>query len=218
MTTNTTRPGSTRLREPTGASSARSARVRRGGLRDVPAIARLATYTRSGAAEPARITQARRLLLAHVAFEGGALWVEHDADGILTRAATAIPAGGDAISRPVLNGILRAFQPPALYATRSELDLDEDLAAIAATAPSWILAQMTATSHHQRGDDTALLATAVEWATADEAEATLVVLVAAANERIQAERLDFRGCQQTRPRGDWWLGLRRLPAPIPTPP
>ena len=218
MTTSTIHRGPIRLGEPTGASSARSARIRRGGLRDVPAIARLATHPRSGAAEPARIIQARRLLLAHVAFEHGALWVEHDLEGALTRAATAIPAGGDAISRPVLNGILRAFQPPALYATRSEPDLDEDLAAIAANAPTWILAQMTATSDHQRGDDTALLATAVAWATRDQAEATLVVLAAATNERIQAERLNFRECQQTRPRGDWWLGLRRLPAPIPTRP
>ena len=208
MTTITTHRGSTRFRELGGASSARVTLVRRGGLRDVPAIARLAVHTRA-AAEPAKITQARRLLLAHVAFEHGALWVEHDADGTLTRAATAIPAGGHAISRSVLNGILRAFQQPAVGHSRHRPDLDEGLAAIAAAAPTWSLAQMAATGHHQRADDTALLATAVDWATGHQAEATLMLLAATANERLQAERLGFCTCRQMRPRGDWWWGLRR---------
>lgn len=197
-------------------SPASVAQVRLGGLRDVPAIARLVTHNRSGAAAPVLIAQACRLSLAHVVFEHGALWVEHDAEGILTRAVTAIPGGGDAMSRPVLNGILRFFQQPTVGISEPALAHDEVLAAIAGAEPTWILIQLTAEGHHQRPDDTTILATAVDWATAGAPDANIAVLAATSNERAQAERLDFYQDHQIRHRGHWWLGLRRALAPIST--
>jgi hypothetical protein len=208
MTTTATPTASIRLSEPRDQSPAQVPQMRLGGLRDVPAIARLASLTRSDPTEPVRIAQARRLLLAHVAFEHGALWVEHDVDGILTRAATAIPGGRDVISGPVLNGILRSFQPPTVGGADPTPARDEVLAAIAAAAPTWILAQLTAGGHHPWPGDTAMLATAVDWATGHTPDATLAVLAVTANERAQAERLGFGQGQQIRYRGEWWLGLR----------
>lgn len=209
MTTNATRPAASRgISEPPEQSPARVPQVRLGGLRDIPAIARLATLTRSDATEPVRIAQARRLLLAHVAFEHGALWVEHDIDGTLTRAATAIPGGRGVISRPVLSGILRSFQQPTVGGAEPTPVSDEVLAAIAAAAPTWVLAQLTAEGHHQWPDDTAMLATAVDWATGHAPDATIAVLAATANEQAQAERLGFCQGQQIRHRSEWWLGLR----------
>lgn len=137
--------------------------VHSASLADVPAIARLATVVRPREVEPAQVARARRLLLTHVTFEYGALWVEHDEHGTLTRAAAAIPGGSQALSRPVLSGILRLFEEPVVSGSALALG-DDVLRAIDAAAPTWILAQITMTGHHHRAEDTALLTTAVTWA------------------------------------------------------
>lgn len=189
-----------------------ASRVRPAGVADIAGIARLATATRGRADEPHRVSRARRLLLTHVAFEHGALWVEHDPDGTLTRSAAAIPGSPRSLSPPVLGGILRLFDDPVV--SGSELALGHDIrSAIESAAPTWILAQIASDGHPYEPEDTALLAAAVAWAVGDSPLAPMAVLADSPEQRAQAERLDFTDGRVSQSGADLWLGVTTPPGP-----
>ena len=82
--------------------------IRMAGLADIPGIERITREEPQPAGiEPAAMSRAKRLLLTHVAFEHGALWVEQVDDEPITRAAAAIPAGQLLAQHSAMHKIIR---------------------------------------------------------------------------------------------------------------
>lgn len=181
-------------------------RVSRGGLTDVPVVARLFSEARCFRAELARLARAQGLLLTHAAFEKGSFWLQHD-DGTPTRAAAAIPVAPGTLPRPVMSVILRSFEGPSLGGVQLAPVQDELLGALDAAAPRWVLCQSTPKGRNQPSSDSDLLTTAVQWAAGD--ADTLAVLAHSPMERDQAERLGFAEHRVPQQRRTWWLGLRK---------
>ncbi len=200
------------LRPATRSEAHGSPLVLQAGLADIPAIARLAKDAAPGP-EPATVARARRLLLAHVAFEHGALFVQHDAAGVLHAAVSVIPGGTDTISRAVMSGILRTFENVLTGDQTSLRDRDEVRAALQAAHPAWIISPIAAATAGAESGGGKLLTTAVRWASDHSAPSSpLAVLADCETDRETAEWMGFIEHRISRLRSPWWFAIRPGPA------
>lgn len=200
------------------------ASIRLAGLTDIPAIARI---TQEGpqptGVEPEMLARATRLVLTHLAFEHGSLWVQNGPDGSIARAVAAVPARaasrGHMLRRDIFPdlGDLAARPRAVEVASRTEhadprvqqADPGGGLrAALVSVAPSWILAEVSRASLNESGDP-ALLSAALRWTRGQigTIPGPIVVLADTEPERAAAQWLGF-----VEPRGGaggsaWWLGL-----------
>lgn len=177
------------------------------GLADIPAIARI---TREGpqpaGIEPAVMSRATRLLLTHVAFEHGALWVEQVDDGPIIRAVTAIPAA-QLPQHYVLRDVIRELGRPATHPPTPVVGYDQVLLAeLKSVRPAWLLIAISKASQNRMGDP-ALLRAALQWARShsEPARDPVMVLTDTVPEREAAERLGFVEHRTWDRR--WWLGV-----------
>jgi FXSXX-COOH protein len=184
-------------------------------LADIPAIARI---TREGpqpaVIEAAVMSRNTRLLLTHVAFEHGALWVEELDDGPIVRAVTAIPARELAGPHSVLREVIRRLGRPAAPPPIPVFGFGEVLLAeLKSVKPVWLLIEISRESHHTMGDP-ALLAAALDWAREHSVPARdpVMVLTDTMPERRAAESLGFVERRTWGRRWPWWLGVA---APLP---
>lgn len=190
---------------PSGRSS-----IRLAGLADIPAIARI---TREGPQrsdiEPAVMSRATRLLLTHVAFEHGALWVEQVDGGPIIRAVTAIPARQlwqqHSVLRDVIRKIGRPVAPPAVPVFGFGEVLLAELKSVKAV---WLLIEISKASQNRMGDP-ALLGAALQWARehSEPALEPVVVLTDTMPERAAAESLGFVERRTWGRHWPWWLGV-----------
>jgi hypothetical protein len=182
--------------------------IRRAGLADVPAIARI---TGEGPApvgiEPAVMSRATRLLLTHVAFEHGALWVEQVDGGPISRAVTAIPAGR--LQHSVLRDVIRQVGRPATPPPTPVFGFGEVfLAEVKAVKPVWLLIEISKASQNQVGDP-GLLGVALAWARehSEPERDPVMVLTDTIPERRAAESLGFVERRTWGRHWPWWLGV-----------
>jgi len=189
------------------ASSARSS-IRMAGLADIPGIARITREgPRPAGIEPAVVSRATRLLLTHVAFEHGALWVEQVDDGPILCAVTAIPAAQLPPQHDVLRDVIRELGRPATPPPTPVVGYDRVLLAeLTSVRPAWLLIEISKASQNRRGDP-ALLSAALQWARAHTAPAhgPVMVLTDTMPERTAAQRLGFVERRTWDRR--WWLGV-----------
>jgi hypothetical protein len=183
--------------------------IRMAGIEDIPAVARI---TQEGPlrtdADPEVAARATRLLLTHVAFERGALWVEHATDGRIARAVAVVPGARlspwEPVGRVVAPDLARIAPvvppgPDVGRVFRTEL---------AAVAPRWVLSEISRGSLARPGPPT-LLEAALRWARAQPGSGNGPIAVVADTEaeRETAETLGFI----ERWKGDappgWWLGV-----------
>ncbi|QTE28300.1 hypothetical protein [Pengzhenrongella sicca] len=198
------------------------ASIRQAGLADIPAIARI---TQEGPApqdiEPEMLARATRLVLTHLAFEHGSLWVQNGPDGTIARAVAAVPAHKLTREQPAhrhgvpqlsLLGAPGAVPerdalagPPAGPAAAMVGDLLGELRAV---APGWALAEISKAALNEEGDP-ALLSAALRWARAHAAEAPgpIVVLADTVPERAAAQWLGFVERRAWAADSTWWLGI-----------
>jgi hypothetical protein len=184
--------------------------IRLAGLADIPAIARIPWEgPQPAGVESAAMSRATRLLLTHVAFEHGALWVEQVGDGPIIRAAAAVPAEQVLAQRPVLRTVIRA---PGRSAGRPAAPVFEFgevlLAELKSVKPVWLLIEFSKASQGRMADP-ALLGAALEW-TRDHSEPArdpVMVLTDTMSERRAAESLGFIECRSWGRRRPWWLGV-----------
>lgn len=187
--------------------------VRRADLADIPRIARLARATVHGRHEPENLSQARRLLLTHIAFEHGALWVERDEDGIERRAMAAVPAhppAGDvgSPSRQVLTQILRGFQEAGrLLGPDGAVGFQEVLES---KGTAWILCDIPTSTENREPSGEGLFCAALDWAEAHTDLRTdgLAVLTASPSRRHHAQVQGFVAQHVSHLDTPWWLGMR----------
>src|SRR5450631_1603106 len=184
--------------------------VRMAGLADIPAIARI---TQEGPQpeliEPAVMSRATRLLLTHVAFEHGALWVEQVGDGPITRAVTAIPAGELLSPHSMLRDVIRRLGRPAAPPPVPVFGFGEVLLAeLKLVRPAWLLIEVSKPSQNPLGSP-ALLEAALVWAreSSEPAPAPVMVLTDTMPERRAAESLGFVERRTWGRRWPWWLGV-----------
>jgi hypothetical protein len=192
--------------------SARSS-IRLAGLADIPAIARI---TREGpqplGVEPAAMWRTTRLLLTHVAFEHGSLWVEQANDGPITRAVTAIPAGQVSAQQSQLRNVIRQLGRPAAPPPVPVFGFGEVLLAeLRSVKPAWLLIEISKSSQNPLGDP-ALLEAALHWAheNSEPARDPVMVLTDTMPERRAAESLGFVERRTWGRRWPWWLGVAPL--------
>ena len=182
--------------------------IRRAGLADIPAIARI---TLEGpepvGVEPAAMSKATRLLLTHVAFEHGALWVEQVDGGPIVCAVTAIPAGQlqHSVPRDVIRQVGRPASPPPVPVFGFGEVL---LAEVKSVKPVWLLIDISKASQ-SRMRDPALLGTALQWAREHSQPALdpVMVLTDTMPERRAAESLGFVERRTWGRCWPWWLGV-----------
>lgn len=184
--------------------------IRLAGLADIPAIARI---TREGpqpaGIEPAAMSRATRLLLTHVAFEHGAMWVEQVDDGPITRAATAIPVRQLSPQHSALRNVIRQLGRPAVPPPVPVFGFGEVLLAeLKSVEPVWLLIEISKASQNPMGDP-ALLRAALDWARAhsEPARDPVMVLTDTMPERRAAEILGFVERRTWGRRWPWWLGV-----------
>lgn len=184
--------------------------IRMAGLADIPAIARI---TREGpqptVIEPAVMSRATRLLLTHVAFEHGALWVEQRDNGPITRAVTAIPARELTVPHSVLRDAIRRLGRPTAPPPVPVFGFGEVLLAeLKSVRPMWLLIEISRESQNPAGDP-ALLAAGLQWARehSEPALDPLMVLTDTMPERRAAESLGFVERRTWGRRWPWWLGV-----------
>lgn len=183
--------------------------IRMAGIGDITAIARI---TQEGPqpsnVEPELLARATRLVLTHLAFEHGSLWVERAADGSIVRAVAAVP--GAELSRaqilrrdvvPQLGGA-RVTRPPSAGSPKGFR------AELIALSPAWILAEISKEWMNESGDP-ALLAAALRWTRGqtDRAPGPIAVLADTAAERAAAQWLGFVERRAWGPGSAWWLGV-----------
>ena len=181
--------------------------IRKAGLADIPSIARI---TQEGpqpeGVEPAVMSQATRLLLTHVAFEHGALWVEQPAGAPIVRAVIAIPARQLPQRHKLLRqgaGQLGKAQTPGPLSGFSQELLDE----LTSAGSLWLLIEISKASHNRLGDP-ALLGQALSWARAQSGpHAPVMVLTDTMPERRAAESLGFVERRTGSLGWLWWLGV-----------
>ncbi len=184
--------------------------IRMAGLADIPAIARI---TREGpqptGIELAAMSQATRLMLTHVAFEHGALWVEQIDNGPILRALTAIPARELTAQHSALRDVIRrvgrrtAPSPAPVFGFGEVL-----LAELDRVRPVWLLVEISRESQNLFGDP-ALLAAGLKWAreSSEPALDPVMVLTDTMPERRAAESLGFVERRTWGQRWPWWLGV-----------
>jgi hypothetical protein len=179
-------------------------------LADVPAIARI---TGEGPApvgiEPAVMSRATRLLLTHVAFEHGALWVEQVDGGPISRAVTAIPAGRlqHSVLRDVIRQVGRPATPPPMPVFGFGFG-EVLLAEVKAVKPVWLLIEISKASQNQLGDP-GLLGVALVWARehSEPERDPVMVLTDTIPERRAAQSLGFVERRTWGRHWPWWLGV-----------
>ncbi|HEY5249314.1 MAG TPA: hypothetical protein VIJ15_12785, partial [Dermatophilaceae bacterium] len=119
-------------------NSSATASIRLAGLADIPAIARITGEGPQPADfEPAAMSRATRLLLTHVAFEHGALWVEQMDGGPITRAVMAIPAGHLPQQRSILGRVSGQRGRPPTPLPAAALGFPDSILAELSSARSW---------------------------------------------------------------------------------
>jgi hypothetical protein len=184
--------------------------IRPAGLADIPAIARI---TREGPQpmliEPAVMSRATRLMLTHVAFEHGALWVEQMDGGPIIRAVTAIPAGQLSSEGSPLRNDIRQLGRPVAPPPVPVFGFGEILLAeLKLVGPAWLLIEISKASQNLTGDP-ALLAVALHWARehSEPARDPVMVLTDTMPERRAAESLGFVERRTWGRRWPWWLGV-----------
>jgi hypothetical protein len=181
--------------------------IRMAGLSDIPAIALI---TQEGpqpvGIEPAVMSRATRLLLTHVAFEHGVLWVEQ-AGGSIVRAVTAIPAGQLPRRHTVLRHLNRQLGGPATGQMMAGFGQDL-LAELTSVESCWLLVEISKASQNKLGDP-ALLGTALSWARlqSEPAGDPVLVLTDTLPERMAAQSLGFVERRTGGLSWPWWLGV-----------
>ncbi|PVU84306.1 hypothetical protein DDP54_00140 (plasmid) [Cellulomonas sp. WB94] len=193
-------------RSPSGpAVSTLGRSVRQAGIEDIPAVARI---TQEGPLrtdlDPESAARSTRLLLTHIAFERGALWVEDGVDGRIARAVAVVPGGQhspwETVGRVVAPDLARVPPgPDADQAFRTEL---------AAVAPRWVLSEISQGSRARPGPPT-LLEAALSWARAEPGwrHGPIAVVADTDAERKAAESLGFAERWTGGPPSPWWLGV-----------
>lgn len=195
------------------------ASIRMAGIADITAIARI---TQEGPqptdVEPEMLARTTRLVLTHLAFEHGSLWVENGPDGAIVRAVAAVPglevSRTELMRRDVVPQVTAHLQLPTFPAPGQEHQGFR--AAVSAVGPAWILAEISKASLNETGDP-ALLAAALAWTReqADRVPGPVVVLADTGPERAAAQRLGFVERRATNPRSDWWIGVEERAAGTP---
>lgn len=183
--------------------------IRQAGIEDIPAVARI---TQEGPLrtdiDPESAARATRLLLTHVAYERGALWVEDGSDGRIARAVAVVPGGQpspwEMVGRVVAPDLARIAPvvppgPDVGRVFRTEL---------AAVAPRWVLSEISRGSLARLGPPT-LLEAALRWARAQPGSGNGPIAVVADTEaeRETAETLGFIERWKGDPPPGWWLGV-----------
>jgi hypothetical protein len=191
-------------------SPAEAPSIRMAGLADIPGIARI---TREGpqleGIETAVMSTATRLLLTHVAFEHGALWVEQTDTGPVARAVTAVPAEDLMSQHSVLRDAIRRLGRPVAPPPLPVFGFGEVLLAeLKLVRPVWLLIEISEPSKNLNGDP-ALLGVALQWARERSGTAgePVMVLTDTMPERRAAERLGFVERRTWGRRWPWWLGV-----------
>jgi FXSXX-COOH protein len=149
------------------------------------------------------------LLLTHVAFEHGALWVEQMDDGPIARAVTAVPAGELLSPHSVLRDVIRRLGRPADPPPVPVFGFGEVLLAeLKLVRPVWLLIEISKPSQNRIGDP-ALLGTALRWARerSEPAGDPVMVLTDTMAERRAAEDLGFVERRTWGRHWPWWLGV-----------
>jgi hypothetical protein len=186
------------------------ASIRMAGLADIPGIARITQEGPPPAViEAARMSRATRLLLTHVAFEHGALWVEQVDGGPIIRAVTAVPAGQLSESNSGLREVIRRLGRPAAPPPVPVFGFGEVLLAeLKLVRPVWLLIEISKASQNRTGDP-ALLGAALKWARehSEPARDPVMVLTDTMPERRAAESLGFVERRTWGRRWPWWLGV-----------
>ncbi|CAN5440172.1 hypothetical protein BH11ACT1_BH11ACT1_01040 [soil metagenome] len=184
--------------------------IRQAAIEDIPAVARI---THEGPLrtdlDPESAARATRLLLTHIAFERGALWVEDGADGRIARAVAVVPGGQ--MSPWETAGRVVA---PDLARVASMADAGRPLRTdLAAVAPRWVLSEISAGPLERPGPPT-LLAAALGWARAEPGwrHGPIAVVADTEAERWAAEQLGFTEAWTGGPPPGWWLGVDADPA------
>ena len=191
-------------------NSSATASIRLAGLADIPAIARItAEGPQPADFEPAAMSRATRLLLTHVAFEHGALWVEQMDGGPITRAVMAIPAGHLPQQRSILGRVSGQLGRPPTPLPAAALGFPDSILAELSSARSWwVLIEISKPSQNRIGDP-ALLGTALRWVRAQSASGCdrVMVLTDTMPERAAAESLGFVEVGSGGQDWPWWLGM-----------
>lgn len=157
--------------------------------------------------EPAAMSRATRLLLTHVAFEHGALWVEQVDGGSICRAVTALPA--ERLKHSGLRDVIRQIGRPALPPAVPVFGFGEVLLAeVKSVKPGWLLIEISKASQNPAGDP-GLLGAALAWAReqSEPASEPVMVLTDTIPERRAAESLGFVERRTWGRRWPWWLGV-----------
>lgn len=183
--------------------------IRQAGIEDIPAVARI---TQEGPlrtdVDPESAARATRLLLTHVAFERGSLWVEEGADGRIARAVAVVPGGQlspwETVGRVVAPDLARVapVQPPGPEVGRV---FRTELSAV---AHRWVLSEISQGPLARPGPP-ALLEAALRWARAKPGSVNGPIAVVADTEaeREAAESLGFVERWNGGPPPGWWLGV-----------
>ena len=191
-------------------SATRSPSIRRAGLTDIPGIAQITQEgSRSAGVETAAMSRATRLLLTHVAFEHGALWVEQVEGAPIARAVTAIPVGELLSSHSVLRDVIRRLGRPVAPPPVPVFGFGEVLLAeLKLVRPTWLLIEISKPSQNLTGDP-GLLGAALQWAGDQSVPAgdPVMVLTDTMPERRAAESLGFVERRTWGRRWPWWLGV-----------
>ena len=184
--------------------------IRPAGLADIPAIARITQEgPQPSVIETSVMSRATRLLLTHVAFEHGALWVEQPDEGPIARAVTAIPAGELLSQHSVLRDVIRRLGRPVAPPPVPVFGFGEVLLAeLKLVRPVWLLTEISKPSQNVSGDP-ALLGTALRWARehSEAAGEPVMVLTDTMPERRAAESLGFVERRTWGRRWPWWVGV-----------
>ena len=198
-----------RTREPVRSTTGLPS-IRMAGLADIPGIAQITREgPRPAGVETAVMSRATRLLLTHVAFEHGALWVEQMEGEPIARAVTAIPAGELLSSHSVLRDAIRRLGRPVAPPPVPVFGFGEVLLAeLKLVRPTWLLIEISKPCQNLTGDP-ALLAAALQWASDQSGHAgdPVMVLTDTMPERRAAESLGFAERRTWGRRWPWWLGV-----------
>ena len=186
--------------------------IRLAGIGDITAIARI---THEGPPrsdlDPELVARTNRLLLTHVAFTEGALWVEHGPDGVITRAVAVIPGANvtpwQAIGRVVGPDLAAvAPMPPGDAEVGRALEAE-----LVAAGPAWVMSEISR-APSPRQSQAALLGAALDWARREQAghgggDEGAVVVVADSEPEAQAARsLGFVELPGPGAHPGWWIG------------
>ena len=155
------------------------------------------------------MSRATRLLLTHVAFEHGAIWVEQLDNGPILRAVTAIPTRELTGPHSALHDVIRRLGRPTTPPPVPVFGFGEVLLAeLKSVRPVWLLIEISRESQNLDGDP-ALLAASLKWARegSESALDPVMVLADTMPERRAAESLGFVERRTWGRRWPWWLGV-----------